>query len=219
MTRTGADIGGTFTDFVVFDESTGTVEIEKTPSTPDNPADGVMNGLAKTGVEIDDLEFFSHGSTVGTNALIEREFPRTGLLTTTGFRDVHEIRDGTKADVWDAYSDVAPPYVMRRDRLEVDERIDYSGDVVRPLNEEGVREAIAIFEKRGIETIAISFINSYVNGDHERRARDLVAEESGGVRLYVPRDPPGDVRTRANEHDNHQRRARSCGSRVSNDSR
>ncbi|SDK56581.1 hydantoinase/oxoprolinase family protein [Natronorubrum texcoconense] len=177
MTRAGIDIGGTFTDLIVFDEETGTIEITKTPSTPENSAKGVINGLTKAETEISDLDFFSHGSTVGTNALIERELPRTGLITTAGFRDVHEIRDATKEDVWDAYTDVAEPYVTRRDRLEVTERIDYNGEVVAPLDEDDVREAVKIFEKRGIETIAISLVNAYVNGDHERRVKEIVEAE------------------------------------------
>jgi N-methylhydantoinase A len=177
MTRAGIDIGGTFTDLIVFDEETGSIEITKTPSTPDNSAEGVINGLTKAETAISDLDFFSHGSTVGTNALIERDLPRTGLITTDGFRDVHEIRDATKEDVWDAYTDVADPYVMRRDRLEVTERIDYTGDVVTPLDEDDVREVVQVFKKRGIDTIAISLINAYVNGDHERRVQEIVEKE------------------------------------------
>jgi N-methylhydantoinase A len=176
MTRAGIDIGGTFTDLIIFDEGTGTIEITKTPSTPDNSAEGVITGLQKAQTAIPDLDFFSHGSTVGTNALIERDLPRTGLITTEGFRDVHEIRDATKEDVWDAYTDVADPYVARRDRLEVAERIDYTGDIVEPLDEDDVLEAVRVFEKRGIETIAISLVNAYVNGEHERRVKELVED-------------------------------------------
>lgn len=176
MIRTGIDIGGTFTDMIVFDEQTGHIGVTKTPSTPDNPARGVMNGLTKADINIVDLDFFSHGSTVGTNALIERDLPRIGLITTDGFRDVHEIRDGTKEDIWDAYADVAPPYVKRRDRLEVTERVDYAGNIVTPLEEDDVRRATELFQKRGIETIAICLVNAYVNGEHEARVRDIVRE-------------------------------------------
>ncbi|WP_306061295.1 hydantoinase/oxoprolinase family protein [Natronococcus wangiae] len=177
MIRSGVDIGGTFTDVIVFDEETGEIDIEKTPSTPGNPAEGVINGLSKADTDIADLEFFSHGSTVGTNALIERELPRVGLLTTEGFRDVHEIRDGTKDNLWDAYEDVADPYVQRRDRLEVPERIDAAGNIVEELDEEATREAVRVLKKRGITTIAISLINAYLNGTHERRVAEIVAEE------------------------------------------
>lgn len=177
MVRSGVDIGGTFTDVIVFDEESGEIEITKTPSTPGNPATGVVNGLEKAETAIGDIDFFSHGSTVGTNALIERDLPRTGLITTEGFRDVHEIRDSTKDELWDAYEDVADPYVQRRDRLEVPERVDAGGAVVEPLDEDAVRDVARIFEKRGIETIAVSLINAYVDGEHERRVAELVAEE------------------------------------------
>jgi N-methylhydantoinase A len=177
MIRAGIDIGGTFTDLIIFDEETGEISVTKTPSTPENPADGVLNGLDKSGLDVSNLDFFSHGSTVGTNALIERTLPRTALITTAGFRDVHEIRDSTKEDIWDAYEDVAPPYVDRRDRLEVTERVKQDGEVVTPLDEAEAREVVEVLKKRGITTIAISFINAYVNGDHETRMREIVEEE------------------------------------------
>ncbi|MFC7157604.1 hydantoinase/oxoprolinase family protein [Halomarina halobia] len=177
MTRSGVDIGGTFTDVIVFDEETREIEIAKTPSTPANPAEGVVNGLTKAEIDIADLDFFSHGSTVGTNALIERDLPRIGLITTEGFRDVHEIRDATKDELWDAYEDVADPYVQRRDRLEVPERVDAAGNIVEPLDEDVVRTVARIFKKRGIDTIAISLINAYANGEHERRVAEILAEE------------------------------------------
>ena len=85
------------------------------------------------------MAFFAHGSTVGTNALITRRLPRTAVVATEGFRDVHEIRRGTKPDLWDAYSDVAPPYVRRRDRFEVPERIDYAGNVLSEFDKEAAR--------------------------------------------------------------------------------
>ena len=188
MIRSGVDIGGTFTDVIVFDEESGEIEIAKTPSTPANPAEGVIDGLSKAETAIEALDFFSHGSTVGTNALIERELPRIGLITTEGFRDVHEIRDGTKDEIWDAYADVADPYVERRDRLEVPERVDYEGNVVTPLDEERAREVVGIFKKRGIDTIAISLINAYVNGEHERQIEEIVEEEHPGAFVCTSHD-------------------------------
>lgn len=176
MIRAGVDVGGTFTDVIIFDEDTGEIRITKTPSTPKNPAQGILDGLEKAETDFGSLGLFSHGSTVGTNALITRELPRTGLITTPGFRDVLEIGRSTKEDVWDAYKDVAPPYVRRRDRLEVPERIDYAGEVVTPLDEEAGREAVRVFRKRGIQSIAIAFVNAYMNGAHEARMREIVEE-------------------------------------------
>jgi len=177
MLRLGVDIGGTFTDFIFFNEETGKIEVTKTPSTPRNPADGVLQGMEDADIEVSDVGFFSHGSTVGTNALIERTLPRTGLVTSDGFRDVLEIRDGTKEDIWDTYEDVAPPYVERRDRLTVEEATDYGGDVITEVNEEEARSVVRTLKNRGIETIAIAFINAYANGSNEKKMKRIVQEE------------------------------------------
>lgn len=174
--RVAVDVGGTFTDVFIFDEETGELKVAKTPSTPANPAMGVMDGLRKAGIDLTKMVFFSHGSTVGTNALITRRLPRTGLIATKGFRDIIEIRRGTREDLWDAYKDPAPPYVRRRDRLEVDERVDYSGKILRPLNEAEARRVVEIFKRRGIKSIAISFINAYMNGANEKRMKEIVQE-------------------------------------------
>jgi N-methylhydantoinase A len=99
------------------------------------------------------------------------------MVTTRGFRDVIEIRDGTKDDLWDAYKDVAPPYIRRRDRFEVTERIDYAGEIVTPLDEEEARRVAALLRKRGARTVAVCFINSYVNPANEIRMREILEEE------------------------------------------
>ncbi len=96
------------------------------------------------------------------------------MITTEGFRDVVEIRDGTKHEVWDAYADVAPPYIRRRDRFEVRERVDYAGRVVEPLDEAGARAVARLLEKRGYESVAICFLNAYMNPANERRMRELL---------------------------------------------
>ncbi len=107
------------------------MSVAKVPSTPADPIDAVIDGVRNAAeVDLRDVTVFSHGSTVATNALITRTFPRAAMVTTTGFRDVIEIRRGTKDDLWDAYKDVAPPYIRRRDRFEVDERVDYDGELL-----------------------------------------------------------------------------------------
>jgi len=130
--RVSVDTGGTFTDVFVFDEETGVSTVQKVPSTPENPSLGVVRGMEKAEIDMSDVTLFSHGTTVGTNALITRELPLAGMVSTNGFRDVIEIRRSTKQDLWDHYKDVAPPYVPRRHRLEVEERVDYAGNVVVP---------------------------------------------------------------------------------------
>jgi N-methylhydantoinase A len=172
----GIDVGGTFTDLVLYDEATQTFQVIKVPSTPANPAEGVLSALESAGVPLGSLLRVTHGTTVATNALITRNLPRTGLITTKGFRDVLEIRRGNKPDLWDAYVDVAPPYVPRRNRLEVEERILYDGSVHTPLNEDDVRHVLDLFRKRGIRTIAVSLINSYANPVHEQRIKEIAEE-------------------------------------------
>ena len=130
--RVAVDVGGTFTDVFVLDEDTAAVDVAKVPSTPDDPMEAVMNGVAAANVDLGDVTLFSHGTTVATNALITRRFPPAAVVTTKGFRDVLEIRRGTKDDLWDAYNDVAPAYIRRRDRLEVGERVGYTGRVLEP---------------------------------------------------------------------------------------
>jgi N-methylhydantoinase A len=175
--KVAVDTGGTFTDVFVFDEESGRSTIQKVPSTPNNPSLGVINGLEKAEINVSDVTLFSHGTTVGTNALITRNLPLTGMVNTTGFRDVIEIRRSTKQDLWDHYKDVAPPYVSRRHRLEVEERIDYAGKIRTPLNEKDARRAARVFKKRGMESVAVCFINSYMNGAHEQRMKEILQEE------------------------------------------
>ena len=162
------------------DESDGTVSVAKVPSTSD-PIDGVIDGVSKAGVDFKDVALFSHGTTVATNALLTRRLPPCGMVTTRGFRDVIEIGRGTKDDLWDAYKDVAPPYIRRRDRLEVSERVDYEGNVLEALSESDVREVAAILRKREVEAVAVCFVNSYANPAHEVRAKEILQEELPGV--------------------------------------
>ncbi|MGH3360316.1 MAG: hydantoinase/oxoprolinase family protein [Nocardioidaceae bacterium] len=179
--RVAVDVGGTFTDVCIFDEATHEVRVTKVPSTPDDPMRAVLDGVRRGAVDLADVSLFSHGTTVATNALITRRFPAAAMVTTDGFRDVIEIRDGTKDDLWDAYKDVAPPYIRRRDRLEVTERVDYRGSVVTPLDETGARRVAALLRKRDITTIAVCFINSYVNPANEIRMREILEEEIPGA--------------------------------------
>jgi N-methylhydantoinase A len=179
--RVAVDVGGTFTDVCVMDEATAAVAVAKVPSTPDDPMEAVMTGVAAAGVDLRDVALFSHGTTVATNALITRRFPPVAMVTTRGFRDVIEIRRGTKEDLWDAYKDVAPPYVQRRHRLEVTERVDYAGRVVVALDEDGARAVARTLRRRGIETVAVCFVNAYANDVNERRMREILVEEIPGV--------------------------------------
>src|SRR3984893_6249606 len=157
--RVAVDVGGTVTDICILDEDGGGITVGKVPSTSD-PIDAVVTGVVDAGIDLRDVVVFSHGTTVATNALITRALPPAAMVTTRHFRDVIEIRRGTKADLWDAYNDVAPPYIRRRDRFEVGERIDFDGQVVEPLDEEAARRVAGILRRRGVQTVAVCFINA-----------------------------------------------------------
>jgi N-methylhydantoinase A len=180
--RIAVDIGGTFTDICILNEATRELRVVKTPSTPD-PIDGVMKGVADAGVDLADVTLFSHGTTVATNALITRRLPPAAMVCTAGFRDVLEIRRANKEDLWDVYKDVAPPYIRRRDRLTVPERIDADGNVVLPLDEAATREVARVLRARQVSAVAVCFINSFVNPVHEQRAKEIFEEELPDVAI------------------------------------
>ena len=179
--RVAIDTGGTFTDAYFFNEATGQSHVAKVSSTPASPDIAVLESIKAGGITPADIRLLTHGTTVATNALITRRLSRAALVTTKGFRDIIEIRDGTKEDLWDAYKDTSPPYIRRRDRFEVVERVDHAGTVVTLLDEQGLRELARLLAKRGYEAVAICFINSYINLDHERRAREILEQELPGV--------------------------------------
>ncbi len=179
--RVAVDTGGTFTDVFIFEEDSGEVIVQKVPSTPSNPSEAIVAGMAKAEVPMDQVQLFSHGTTVGTNALITRNLPPTGMVNTKGFRDVIEIRRSTKPDLWDHYKDVAPPHVPRRHRLEVTERMDYAGEAVTPLDEAEARQVAEVFKQRGMAAVAICFMNSYMNGAHEERMKEIISEVMPGA--------------------------------------
>lgn len=183
--RVAVDVGGTFTDIIVFAEDTGQVTVAKVPSTPADPSEGTIQGLFASGIDVAEIKLFSHGTTVGTNALITRNLPRAGFVATKGFRDILEIRRGTKPHLWDAYIDVAPPYISRFDRLEVTERIAYDGTVVTPLQEDEARAVARLLRRRGIQTVGVCFLNAYVNPAHEERMKQILQEELPGVPVTI----------------------------------
>ncbi|MFC3227932.1 hydantoinase/oxoprolinase family protein [Marinibaculum pumilum] len=180
--RVAVDVGGTFTDICIFDDRSGAMGVEKLPSSAD-PMEAVLKGVANAGVDLHDVALFSHGTTVATNALITRRLPRAAMVTTRGFRDIIEIRRGTKEDLWDAYKDVAPPHIRRRDRIEVAERIDYGGKVLQPLDEADARRVAGILRRKGVETIAVCFINAHANPANERRMCEILNEEHPDARV------------------------------------
>lgn len=175
--RVAVDVGGTFTDVCIFNNNDQSMSVTKVPSTPHDPMVAVLNGIERGNIDLERVELLSHGTTVATNALITRKFPTAAMVTTQGFRDAIEIRDGTKDDLWDAYKDVSSPYLRRRDRFEILERTDYSGSIIEPVSETDAVELARLLKKRGVTTVAICFINSFVNPQNEQRMKEILQRE------------------------------------------
>ena len=177
--RVGVDVGGTFTDVVVADESGLTMC--KVPSTPESPDRGVLDGLdaasERAGFDPANVAFFGHGTTVATNALLEREWAETALVTTDGFRDAVEIGRQTRPDLYDLHAEKPAPIVKRDRRYEVPERLDRRGDVVDPLDEESARAVARTVADAEVESVAVAFLFAFENDAHERRMRELLCEE------------------------------------------
>ncbi len=175
-TRIAVDIGGTFTDLVYYDEASGLVHVTKVPTTPANPERGCITALEE-GVAFDVMDrarYFVHGTTVGLNALIERSGAVVGMLTTSGFRDVLEIRNGTRDEPYNLRWRPRPPLVSRDLRLGVRERCRWDGAIETPLHEQDVLDALTQFVKLGVNSIAIVFLHSYANPQHEIEAARIL---------------------------------------------
>ena len=170
----GVDVGGTFTDLIVTDE-TGAPRIAKVPSTMDNQAFGVIAAIGETGVALETVDAVIHGTTTTTNALLERKIAKCGLITTKGFRDVLELGRRTRRQPYGLKS-WFEPLIPRELRLEVVERMDATGNVIRPLDEAGVRAACRSLLEAGVESLVIHFLHAYVNPAHEARAAEIAAE-------------------------------------------
>ncbi|MBK0399607.1 hydantoinase/oxoprolinase family protein [Limibaculum sp. M0105] len=174
-TIAGIDVGGTFTDLILIGGADGGVRIAKTPTTPQNQADGVLAALEAAGVAPAALDLIVHGTTTTTNAVLERRLARTGLITTAGFRDVLELGRRTRPQPYGMTGRFRP--VIPRDlRLEVPERMDATGEILVPLDEGAVRDAVRALLDRGCESLVIHFLHAYANPAHELRAAEVAAE-------------------------------------------
>ena len=178
ITRIGVDVGGTFTDLILYDGRTGDVLVAKEPTTPVSPEVGVTNAT-RAGIPPDELQiadYFLHGTTVGLNALLERRGASVGLLATKGFRDTLEIRRGDADEPYNLFWRQPPPLVPRRLRLPVTERIRADGEVHVPLDPEDVRRAVEAFDAEGVQCVAVVYMNAYANPAHELETERLLRE-------------------------------------------
>ncbi|MHA6260319.1 hydantoinase/oxoprolinase family protein [Sporosarcina sp. CAU 1771] len=173
--RVSTDVGGTFTDLVYVTEE-GDIGFSKSNTTSPNFEEGVMNVLEKSQESLQEIETFIHGTTVIINTLTERKGVKTGLITTKGFRDVLEIARGNRPDLFNVRYQKPKPIIPRYLRREVDERLNYKGDIIQSLKKEDLEKIILDFKKEAVEAIAIVFLHSYKNPVHEIEAVKLVKE-------------------------------------------
>jgi N-methylhydantoinase A len=179
--RLGIDIGGTFTDGALVDETTGEILIVKVPITPADPASGFMavveRALQRAQSTSEAVHLLVHATTVATNALIEGKTARVGMITTEGFRDVLEIGRQIRSRLYDVHLTKPRPLVSRRWSFEVRERLDAAGTVLEPLDTEGVCQAVRQLQAEEVEAIVCCFLHSYINPAHERQAADIMRAE------------------------------------------
>ena len=194
--RLGVDIGGTFTDVAL--EAGGRRYSAKILTTPKAPERAVLEAidavLREAALDPTDLSIIIHGTTLATNAIIERKGAKTALLTTEGFRDTIEIRHENRFEQYDVNIDLPPPLVPRRLRFAVRERIDASGRILVPLDEMGLSRLPTRLAAEGIESLAIGFLHSFTNPAHERRAGEIVAERLPGVPITLSSDVSPEMR-------------------------
>ena len=189
--RVTVDTGGTFSDFVFFNEDSGEIAITKVPSTPKEPFQAVLNGvkeLLDQGVAAGDVSFFCHGTTVGTNTLLEEKGAKTGLLVTQGFRGIYEVMEQTRgygAATYDLFFEkprlLAPPFYTE----EIPERVDFRGNVLQAIDVEASREAVRRLKKKGVQSVAVCFLFSFLNPAHELTIKEIFAQEFPKARLSL----------------------------------
>src|SRR5271154_4984527 len=178
--RIGVDVGGTFTDFALFSDRDRRIEFLKVLTTPADPSQAVLEGVDQltlaAGITAADVSDIRHATTIATNTIIQRNGPKTALLTTAGFRDVQIIGRQRRAEIYDTNVDRPTPVVRRKHTWEVAERMLYDGSVHKALDEEAVRRIGAEMLGEGIESVGICFLHSYANPAHEQRTAEILRE-------------------------------------------
>ena len=210
--RVTVDTGGTFSDFVYLNETTGAISIAKLPSTPDDPSRAILAGietLLERGVPATDIGYFCHGTTVGTNALLEGKGAKTGLLVTEGFRGIYPVGEQARpygTAIFDVMYDKPAPLVPASLTGEVKERVDFRGHVLRPLDEAALRETARELAAQGLEVDRrVPVVLLSPPATRGARARDRHGGDAGLQRLALVRGAAADPRVLPAEHDRHQR--------------
>ena len=188
----GVDVGGTFTDFFAFDDETDTEFVHKTPSTPDNPARAILDGLRALcedrNIPRDAISRLSHGTTVATNALIQRKGDPVALITTEGFRDLLEIGRQTRPKLYDFKADYPAPLVPRQRRFEITERVGPRGEVIQPLADADIATVVERVRAAGAKGCAVCLLFSFLNPEHERRIGAALAEALPDISVTLSSD-------------------------------
>src|SRR5438270_199705 len=196
--RVGVDIGGTFTDFVLYDGERRRIALYKCLTTPHDPSIAALEGLgvltSEADITIGEVGEIIHGTTLVTNAIIERRGARLGLLTTQGFRDNLEMGNEQRYDIYDLFLSFPDPLVPRRHRLEIGERVDRDGRVITPLDPEALRRAVRQLVDDGVESIAVCFLHSYANPTHEQAVRALIECEFPNLFVSLSSDVVSELR-------------------------
>lgn len=185
MWRVGIDVGGTFTDLFAWNERDKSYKTAKVLTTKDDRSRGVLQSIETAGIQFDDISLLMHGTTTATNALIERNFPDAAFITTEGFRDTIEIGRQHRKALYDPYQTKPEPLIRRRNRFAIDERMAVSGQVRRSLNADDANRIAETIAGRGIQSVGIGFINSYVNPDHEEKMREIVRSHIPDAHIVI----------------------------------
>src|SRR5881392_2513062 len=187
--RLGVDVGGTHTDLVLLDTVTGELSVEKVPSTPKNPAIGVLEGMANfiaKGIPPSQIGFFAHGTTITTNALLEMRGAKVGLLITQGYRAVQEVQNQARdGNLFDYFYSKPVPIAPQSLTKEIPERCDYAGQLLQALDSDAVRRAARELKDAGVESVAVCYLFSFMNPRHEQETRALLREEYPAVHVSL----------------------------------
>ncbi|WP_339348542.1 hydantoinase/oxoprolinase family protein [uncultured Sphingomonas sp.] len=185
MWRVGVDVGGTFTDLFAWEEDTGEQKTAKVLTSRPDRSVGVLEAIREARIPIADISYLMHGTTTGTNALIERSYPDAGFVTTEGFRDTIEIGRQHREHLYDPYQTKPRPIIRRRFRFTIAERMNARGEIDRPLDEDQARQVARTIAAKGLKSIGIGFINSYANRAHEERMREIIREVCPDVHILL----------------------------------
>ena len=181
--RIGFDVGGTFTDVAVLDESSGALTVAKSSTTPQDHVQGILQALQKIPIEKSHVSYLVHGTTLVTNAIVQRNLPRVALITTRGFRDVLEIMRENRP-IWGLYDikwNKPKPLIPRHLRFEVDERVDYKGKILEPLNTDGTHQLVRKLKSMGVVSVAVCLVSAHMNGHHEKQIERIIHDEAPGM--------------------------------------